>query len=188
MGQESDGATEAILLDHFPHGRSEDGRPRYDQAPLGQALGVDDFRLYELILTDDSSVGIGDRIAVRPPADEIEEFRELLLDDLSSAAAAELEYAVEEIVETDEDRFLSVYNEAQPITLRLHQLDLLPGIGDTLRDEIIDTRKRQPFSSFKDVADRISGLHNPQQVIIDRILEELRDDSMKYYLFVGGPY
>ncbi|MGM0606017.1 MAG: DUF655 domain-containing protein, partial [Halobacteriota archaeon] len=44
--------------------------------------------------------------------------------------------------------------------------------------------KRGPFESFEDVSDRVSGLHHPRDVIADRLLEELRDDDLKYRVFV----
>jgi putative nucleotide binding protein len=105
-------------------------------------------------------------------------------DDLSNAAHSELEYVVEEVVDRNERRFVDFYNEAQPITLRLHQLNLLPGIGKKLRNDVLDERKRAPFESFDELEERISGLHDPKGVLVDRILEELRDEDLKYRTFV----
>lgn len=178
----------AVVLDYLAHGRTDEGRPRYEQAPLAHALGVTQFRLYELILAEDASISIGEEVAVRPPEEPIQEFRELTYDGLSSGAEAELDYAVEELIEANEDRFVTVFNEAQPITLRLHQLNLLPGIGNKLRDDILDARKRGPFADFADLTTRIDGLYDPADIIKERILTELRDPELKYYLFVGGPY
>ncbi|MFB6176601.1 MAG: DUF655 domain-containing protein, partial [Halobaculum sp.] len=70
--------------------------------------------------------------------------------------------------------------------LRLHQLNLLPGIGKKLRNNILDERKRGPYESFEDLEDRVSGLHNPREVLVDRIVEEIREDDLKYQTFVGG--
>ncbi len=176
----------AIILDYLPHGRTSDDRPRYEQVPLAQALGVDDFRLYELVLEDEHDISIGDEVGVRPVSPPVAEFRELTHDDLSSGAAAELAYVIEDIIDQDEARFVRVYNEAQPLTLRLHQLNLLPGIGEKLRDDIIEERRRKPFESLDEVDERISGLHNPRGVLVDRIREELETPDLKYYLFVGG--
>ncbi|MFB6297765.1 MAG: DUF655 domain-containing protein, partial [Salinirussus sp.] len=75
------------------------------------------------------------------------------------------------------------YNEAQPITLRLHQLNLLPGIGKKLRNSILDERKRRPFGSFDDLESRISGLHDPEGVLVERIIEEIREEDLKYRIF-----
>jgi putative nucleotide binding protein len=79
------------------------------------------------------------------------------------------------------------YNDAQPITLRLHQLNLLPGIGKKLRNNVLDERKRGPFESFAELEERVSGLHRPREVLVERILEELREDDLKYKTFVRTP-
>ena len=63
-------------------------------------------------------------------------------------------------------------------------MNLLPGIGKKLRNTILDERKRKPFESFEDLHERVSGLHNPKEVLVDRIQEELRDDDLKYRIFV----
>ena len=188
MSDDEAGAASAIVLDYLAHGRSDGSGPVFDQEPVAHALGVSSFRLYELILEPDSGVSIGDELVVRPPELPVTEFRELTFDDLSQGARSELEYVLGELIEADEERFISVFNEAQPITLRLHQLNLLPGIGNKLRDQILDERKRNPFDGFDDLADRIGGLHDPKRILKDRIKAELRDEDVKYSLFVGGPY
>jgi putative nucleotide binding protein len=170
----------AAVLDVLPHGRSDDDRPQHRKDPLAYALGVDEFYLYELSLSDEDDISFGDRIDLT----EYGRITEVDFEELPSGARQEIEYAVEEIVEADQKRFVDFYNEAQPITLRLHQLNLLPGIGKKLRNTILDERKRQPFESFEDLEDRVSGLHNPKEVLIDRIEEELRDDDLKYRIFV----
>jgi len=170
----------AAVLDVLPHGRSDDDRPQHQKEPLAYALGVDEFHIYELSLDDDDDIAFGDRIDLTA----FGRLTEVDFEGLPSGARQELEYAVEEIVDADEERFVDFYNEAQPITLRLHQLNLLPGIGKKLRNTILDERKRKPFESFADLEDRISGLHNPKEVLVERIQEELRDDDLKYRIFV----
>lgn len=170
----------AAVLDVLPRGRSDDDRPQHQKEPLAYALDVDEFYIYELTLDDTEDISFGDRIDLT----EFGRVTEMEFEDLPPGARQELEYAVEEIVEANERRFVDFYNEAQPITLRLHQLNLLSGIGKKLRNSILDERKREPFDSFEDLEDRVSGLHNPKEVLVDRILEELRDDDLKYRTFV----
>ncbi|GGJ06326.1 adenosine deaminase [Halobellus salinus] len=178
---------QAVVLDHLPHGRADDDRPRHRKSPLAYALGERDFRLFELTLVDDAGISIGDRVVIGPTGEReaVDGFKQVTHEDLSNTAVGELEYAVEAIVEADEQRFVAFYNDAQPITLRLHQLNLLPGIGKKLRNNVLDQRKRGPFESFAEVEDRVSGLHRPKEVLIERILEELQDDDLKYKTFVG---
>jgi len=170
----------AVVLDVLPRGRPDDDRPQHQTEPLGFAIGVDEFRLYELTLSEGSDVSFGDEIDLA----EFGRVTEVGFEDLPSGPRQELEYAVEDIVEADEQRFVDFFNDAQPITLRLHQLNLLPGIGKKLRNSILDERKRKPFESFEDLTDRVSGLHNPREVLIERIQEELREEDLKYRTFV----
>ncbi|MFB6172519.1 MAG: DUF655 domain-containing protein [Haloarculaceae archaeon] len=179
----SDGQRVAVVLDYLPHGRPGDDRPQYQKEPLAYALDVSEFGLYAVTLADDEKLTIGGRFDLT--ADGVRRARRVDVDDLSGGARSELEYAVEEIVDEDERRFVDFYNDAQPITLRLHQLDLLPGIGKKLRNGILDERKQRPFESFEDVDERVSGLHDPRGILVDRILEELREDDLKYRTFVG---
>ena len=174
---------QAIVLDFLPHGRTEDDRPQYQKQPLAYALGVDEFQLYELVAGSDADIAIGEYVDVYDSA-VAERVNEVDYDDLPSGAQAELEYAVEDLVAEDDQRFVDFYNDAQPITLRLHQLNLLPGIGKKLRNTILDERKRQPFESFDDLESRVSGLHNPRETLVERILEELQEDDLKYRTFV----
>ncbi|MGM0447788.1 MAG: DUF655 domain-containing protein [Methanobacteriota archaeon] len=179
---EDDGPT-AVLLDVLPNGRPDDDRPQSRKSPVAYGLGADSFALYELTLAEDADASVGDRTALDGP--DVGRYREVGFDGLTRNAAAEIEYAVEAIVEADEERFVEFYNEAGPITLRLHQLNLLPGIGKKLRNDLLDERKRGPFESFDDVEERISGLHRPREVILERIVEEIRQSDLKYRTFVA---
>jgi putative nucleotide binding protein len=173
----------AVVLDFLARGRS-DGNG-YGDGPLAYAVSMDSFTLYELQLAGDADISILDRVQISPDFDEgIERGREVEYDDLSDGARSELDYVVEDIVEDEEQRFVDFYNDAQPISLRLHQLNLLPGIGDKLRDNILDERKRHgPFESFEDVEDRVDGLHNPEEIVVERIIDEIREEDLKYHNF-----
>lgn len=172
-----------IVLDFLPHGRSDDDRPQYQKEPLAYGLDTDDFRLYELVIDGDANISIGDYLDVET-ADFLGRVNEIEYEDLPGGASSELDYVIEDLVEDEEQRFVDFYNDAQPITLRLHQLNLLPGIGKKLRNNILDQRKRSPFESFDDLEERIDGLHTPREVLVERILEELREEDLKYRIFV----
>lgn len=179
------GTGTAVVLDFLAHGRTEDDRPQYQKEPLVYAIDREAFSLYELIMAEDSNISIGDSIDIYD-GDDIKRVNRTEYTDLPSGASSELDYVIEDIVDEEEQRFLDFFNEAQPITLRLHQLNLLPGIGKKLRNNILDERKRSPFESFDELEDRISGLHSPREVLVERILEELKEDDLKYRLFVTG--
>ncbi|MDJ1431781.1 DUF655 domain-containing protein [Halostagnicola sp. A-GB9-2] len=176
-----------VVLDYLAHGLSDDGRPQYAKSPAGYAMDVEDFGLYEVAFDEDERLTIGSEVVVEPDEerDIVVDAHSVEYDALSSGAQSELEYVVQDLVEDHEERFVDFYNEAQPITLRLHQLNLLPGIGKKLRNGILDERKRKPFDSFEDLEDRVSGLHDPDEILVERIIQELRDDDLKYKTFVG---
>lgn len=182
-----DETAQGVVLDVLAHGRSDDDRPGYQRQPVAYVMGEDDFQLYELRFSSPPNVTIGDTIDIEPTnaLENVEVRNAIEYDDLSSNARSEVEYAVNDILEANEQRFLDFFNSAQPVSLRLHQLNLLPGIGDKLRDGILDARKRQPFSDFDDLATRVSGLHDPESILVERIMDELTEPEMKYYLFVG---
>ncbi len=177
----------AVVLDYLAHGLSDDRRPQYAKSPAGYALGIDQFQLYQVAFDENERLTIGSEVVVEPPRERsiVTDASQVAYSELSSGAKSELEYVVADLVEEHESRFVNFYNEAQPITLRLHQLNLLPGIGKKLRNAILDERKRKPFESFEELSDRVSGLHDPADIIVDRIIDELRDDDLKYQTFVG---
>ena len=177
----------AVVLDYLAHGLSDGGRQQYESSPAGYALGIDDFQLYQVAFDENERVTIGNRVVIKPRESRsvVTNAHQVKYDDLSSGAQSELEYVAHDLVEEDEERFVEFYNEAQPITLRLHQLNLLPGIGKKLRNTILDERKRKPFEDFEELEERVSGLHDPAEVLVERILEELRDEDLKYRTFVG---
>jgi putative nucleotide binding protein len=185
MSDDGDSAGErtAVVLDFLPRGRPDDDRPQYERSPVALALGETDFRLVEAALTDDAGVNIGDRIEIDPPGGNVKQLRRAEYSDLTSTAESELEYAIDQILDADEDRFVGFYNDAQPITTRLHVLNLLPGIGKKLRNNVLDARKRKPFASYEDIEERVAGLYEPKEVLAERILEELREEDLKYRIF-----
>ena len=181
-----DGPVEAVVLDYLPNGRPGDDRPQYQKNPVAYGLGDEEFRLFEFELEEGERVVVSDHVAVEGD-DRVVSVREVAFDDLPGGAQSELEYAIEQIIEEDEQQFVDFYNDAQAITTRLHALNLLPGIGKKLRNNVLDERKRKPFESFDEMEERISGLHNPREVLAERILEELREEELKYRIFARRP-
>jgi putative nucleotide binding protein len=173
----------AVVLDYLAHGKSGDDRPRYEKESIAYLLDEESFTLYEAILEEDASVSIGDRFPLHDSEDRFSRISEVDYEELSGGASSELEYVVEDLVTENEQRFVDFFNEAQPITLRLHQLNLLPGIGKKLRNTILDERKRKPFERFEDLEDRVDGFHNPEDVLVERIMEEIREEDLKYRTF-----
>ena len=175
----------AYILDYLPYGRSDDPRPMYQKKPLVQGVGEKHFVLMEMMPKENVAPRSHDKVYIgegdRPVIDHVK--RRIIYTEISHAAQMELPSAIEKIVVTNEDKFLAFFNEAYPITTRLHMLELLPGIGKKLMWGIIDARKKGKFASFKDLVERVKGLHAPEKLVMNRVIDELKDDNIKYRIF-----
>ncbi|MEM2141742.1 MAG: DUF655 domain-containing protein [Candidatus Thorarchaeota archaeon] len=153
-----------------------------------QAIGEAFLTLLELAPVRNTRVRLHERVSLErnKEGSKIDHVvRRIAYKDLSPEAAAELPFVVEMIVTKHEQRYVQFFNESQPITTRLHSLQLLPGIGPTLMWSILEERKKEPFKSFDDIAAR-TKLQNPKKTVTARILEELQDD-VKRWLFTRPP-
>ena len=170
-----------IVLDFLPSGHSLGRRE-----PIAQAIGEKYFSLLELIIRKDVTVKHGDRLYIgnddRKEVDHIK--RRINMKGLTNFAKSELEYVVKKIVDADEERFVKFFNMAQPISTRLHQLELLPGIGKKHMWHLIDEKEKGDFKSFKDLSERVKLLPDPKEMIIKRIMKEIENDHERFRLFV----
>jgi putative nucleotide binding protein len=171
----------AIVLDFLSHGHHEMERSQ----PVAQVLGDNYFSLLEIIIRDDVHLKTGDRIYIgdgkRKEAKYIR--GRMDVDKLTVGAKQELVDTIEMIVKKNPKRFLEFFNKSGAITTRLHQLELLPGIGKKHLWAIIEERKTRPFESFDELKKRVPLLPDPEKMVIKRILDELSDKD-KYRIFV----
>lgn len=175
----------AYVLDFMPYGHPDDKRPIHKREPLAQIVGEKYFTLLEVSLKKGTSPLVMDRIYIgKGERDIVHKIkRKLRYEDLTPAAKSELPYVIEHIVKENEARFVEFFNKAGSITTRLHQLDLLPGVGKKTLWAILDERKKEPFKSFEDIAKRVKGLQHPEKLIVNRIIYELKNPRTKYKLF-----
>ena len=103
-------------------------------------------------------------------------------DDISQSAKNDLPTIVERIVLRNEKRFVDYINNAQPVTPRIHALELIPGIGKTYMLNIIKQREKKRFESFVDLQSRV-GLREPAKLIVKRIIDEIAGQA-RMNLFV----
>lgn len=180
----------AIILDYLPLGYVKEGIPSYKRKPVVQAIGKEEFTLLELIPKENTELDIHQEVYIGSgKRDQISRVnRRLRYDDLTATAKVELNYVIEEIIKSKEDRFIGFFNNAGPISTRLHQLELLPGIGKKHMWDIIKARQEKPFESFDDIKKRVSMLSDPVKLLSKRVLMELeatgeRKGKRKYVLF-----
>ncbi|MCK4929345.1 MAG: DUF655 domain-containing protein [Methanosarcinales archaeon] len=179
----------AFVLDYLPYGNPGDSRPLHQKQPLVQGVGESHFVLMELIPKNGAVPEIQDRTYIgedeRDVIDHVK--RRINYNELTHGAQLELPYVLESIVAGDKPKYVSFFSDAYPITNRLHMLELLPGIGKKLMWAIIDERKKGEFHSFKELTDRVKGLHTPEKLIVHRIIDELKEENVKYRLFTTPP-
>jgi len=175
----------AVVLDFLPHGYPFDPRPSHRKSSIVQAIGKNHFTLLELVPKKDvflqplAEVYIGEG-----KRDQIHHIvGKLPVDKLTATAKTELEFVVKDLVHKSEQRFVDFLNKAQPLTTRMHQLELLPGVGKKHMWEIIEVREKQPFKSFADIKARVKLMPDPEKAIIKRILAEL-EGTEKHRVFV----
>lgn len=177
----------ARILDYLPQGRPES--PRFKREPIACALGEDEFKLFELIPKENVTLAIGDRVYIGKEAEKRDLIfhvkRRIGYDELTNAAQSELPFIIQQIVNQKEEKFVGFFNESQAITTRFHMLELLPGLGKKTMWSILEERKKAPFVSFKDIAERVSSIHHPEKLVAKRIEVELSDPTQKYHLFAA---
>ena len=183
--QRQDKEEKVVVLDFLPNGYSSDPRPMHMKTPIAQALGKEHFTLLELVpkkgifLQPYEEVYIGE--GKREKIHHI--IGRLPVEKLTTTAKSELEYVIKDLVEKNEKRFVDFFNKAQPLTTRMHQLELLPGLGKKHMWEILERREEKLFESFEDIKKRVKLMPDPKKAIIKRILEEI-DGKEKHLIFI----
>jgi putative nucleotide binding protein len=178
----------ARVLDYLPYGRTPDTRS-YQKQPLVQAVGETNFVLMEMTPKEGVVPVAGTRVYIGSGSRDVIDHvnRKIDYPELSNSAKLELTFQIQNIVLEDEARFIRYFNEAGPITTRMHALELLPGIGKKLMWAVLNERKKGPFKGFADLTERVKGLHNPEKLITKRVEDELMDDRIKYRVFTTMP-
>ncbi|MFB0543973.1 MAG: DUF655 domain-containing protein [Candidatus Bathyarchaeia archaeon] len=173
----------AYILDYLPHGRMVSQKPSFRGEGLVQMIGETYFTLLEAIPRKGMTVQIRERVYVgkkgRVKIGHI--IGRVTFDELTSAAKAELPTVLEAMIKSHEQRFIRFINESQPITPRMHALELIPGIGKKLMWQIINQREIRKFTSLEDLRER-TNIPDPVKLLARRILDELSKEE-KYQLF-----
>ncbi len=166
----------AYVLDFMPRGKSAVIKGR--EGPIVEGIGEDRLTLLELLAMENQDFESGEKVKIGKEGREkiVSVLGKLTFEDLSPEAKGTLPAVVEDIVKQNEAKYVAIFNDLQPLTPRLHGLELIPGIGKTFMKEIIEMREKQPFTSFDDIQKRV-GLREPAKMVAKRIIEELAGDS-----------
>ncbi len=172
----------AYVLDVLYNARSKTVKGR--EGTIIQAIGEDNLTLLELLGFPKADFEIGERLNIGKEGRTkvISVLGRLDYESLTPAAKDELPNVIEIIVKNNEKRFIEYINNAQPLTPRVHSLELIPGIGKTYLMKIIHEREIKPFESFEDLQKR-TEIREPIKIITKRICEEI-SGSAKMNIFV----
>ena len=172
----------AYVLDFTPRGKSTTVRGR--EGVIIQAIGEERLTLLELLGIPNATVEIGERLYIgREGREKVSSvLGRLEYNDISQAAKNELPNIIERVVVANEKRFVNYINNSQPITPRIHALELIPGIGKTYMMTIIKERDKKKFENFSELQTRV-GLRDPAKLVAKRIIEEIMGQA-RMNLFV----
>jgi putative nucleotide binding protein len=172
----------AYVLDYTQRGKSATVRGR--EGLIVQGIGEEHLTLLELLGVQNMNFEVGERVYIgREGRDKIiSVLGRLDYEYISQSAKNDLPAIVEKIVLQNETRFIDHINNAQPVTPRIHALELIPGIGKTYMLTIIREREKRKFDSFADLQTRV-GLRDPAKLIVKRIVDEIAGQA-RMNLFV----
>jgi len=172
----------AYVLDFIPRGKSTTVRGR--EGIIVTAIGEDRLTLLEILGVPNSSFDVGEKIFIGKEGRTkvLSVLGKMDYKSISSSAQTELQGVVEKIVTENEQRFVDYLNNAQPLTPRIHALELIPGIGKTYMKAMLEERDKKKFENLEDLQKRI-GLKEPQKQISKRIMEEITGET-RMNLFV----
>ena len=175
----------AIVLDFMPTGKPSAVRTE----PMAQVMGKDFFTLLEVVPKKGVSLTVGEEVYIgKDERTKIELVKgRISFKDLTSSSLSELEGSIADLVEANTEKYLNFFNIARGISLKRHQLELLPGLGKKHMLELLDQREKGKFESFENIIERVKGVPDPKKSVIKRIMEELEGPEDKHFIFVRPP-
>ena len=170
------------MLDFNARGKSTTVRGR--EGIIITAIGEDRLTLLEVLGVPNSTFEVGEKIYIGKEGRTkvLSVLGKMEYEKISDSAKSELPSVVDKIVSTNEKRFVDYLNNAQPLTPRIHALELIPGIGKTYMKVMLEERDKKKFESFAELQERV-GLKEPIKHISQRILEEVTGET-RMNLFV----
>jgi len=161
----------AIILEYLPNGYPLEKK----MMPIVQAIGVTHPTLLELVPRRGVVLKIGEKVYIgEGKRDQIYYILgRLRREKLTEAAKQQLKEFINILVKENNKRFVDFFNKSEAINKRVHQIELLPGLGKKHMQEILKQRQEREFESFEDMKKRIQNLPDPEKAIEKRIFQEL---------------
>ena len=176
----------ALILDILENTHSR--KDKHKDKTIVQALGTTYLTLLELIPIEASSLTLMEELVLdkehRSNVQTI--IGRIPYDSLSNVAQVQLDEAIAKVVTDNEERYVEWLNKAPSISIRLHSLQVIKGIGPKAMEAILQARKGQKFTSFTDFEER-TGVKDIKDLIISRIQQEIVDETERHHLFTRPP-
>ena len=172
----------AVILEYLPNGYPLEKK----MMPIAQAVGENNLTLLELAPRRGVELEILERVYIgEGKRDKIYYILgRLKREKLTESAKKQLEDFIKEVVKKREKEFVDFFNKSGAINKRVHQIELLPGLGKKHMQEILKQRLEKDFESFEDMKKRVQNLPDPERAIEKRIFQELTNLE-RYNLFTG---
>jgi putative nucleotide binding protein len=138
----------AIVLEYLPNGYPLSKR----MLPVAQAIGENNLILLELIPRKGINLELGENVYIGEGKREKIYYIKgrLHREKLTETAKNQLEEFIKGVVEKKEKEFVDFFNKADAINKRIHQIELLPGMGKKHMQEILKQRHEKEFESFEE--------------------------------------
>jgi putative nucleotide binding protein len=172
----------AIILEYLPNGYPLEKK----MMPIAQAIGEKTLVLLELVPRRGVELKIGEKVYIgEGKRDKIYYILgRLHREKLTETAKEQLGEFIKQIVKEREKEFVEFFNKSDAINKRIHQIEMLPGLGKKHMQEILKQRNEKEFESFQDMKKRIQNLPDPEKAVEKRIFHELTNIE-RYNLFTN---
>ncbi|MCX6774007.1 MAG: DUF655 domain-containing protein [Candidatus Micrarchaeota archaeon] len=171
----------AYVLDFIPYGERSSG------SSTVQLIGEKFFVLLDAVVKENTNLATGDRVYVGKELekrDKIKKIRGRIFNDqLTATAMDNMVDVIKKVIVFDSKKYLEFINHCGPISIRVHQLELIPGIGKKNIKTILEERDKKPFENFDEIKLRVHSWLDPLGSIAERIKSEI-SGSEKYNIFV----
>ena len=172
----------AIILEYLPNGYPMEKK----MMPIAQAIGEKTLVLLELVPRRGVDLKIGEKVYIgEGKRDKVYYILgRLHREKLTQSAKEQLGEFIKQVVKEREKEFVEFFNKSDAINKRIHQIEMLPGLGKKHMQEILKQRKEKEFESFQDMKQRIQNLPDPEKAVEKRIIQELTTIE-RYNLFTN---
>jgi putative nucleotide binding protein len=175
----------AWVIEYLPLGHAA----AIKKEPMVQLLGTQFYTLLEATINPEASIVLGKKVCVgKEGREEVEHIKgRISFEQLTTGAKDFLPSMLRKAIEGKEEHFIKFINNARPMSMRIHTLDLLPGIGKKTMETLLKEREVKPFESFEDLKTRVPSLADPVGIFVTRIESELQGKE-KYHIFTKPPF